>query len=932
MMKKIITAVLLCAALGGVSSCFLPFNEISAAKKSGSAGTLTVNIADTPEANAGPRTVVPGLLGISGLTLTVKLTDSMGVVHELGGIPTATATLPNVFYGPITVTVDAYNASSVKIAAGSASMIFSPGGSSSIAVKLTLAAPAGIGNGGFSLEISWPRSVGANYVVGILDTGSMYLPAIISGTVKNSAIISAGGIIQGAHTLKIFFYNDFSKSTSFGVFTEEVNIYNGFISNKWIGLDGSTQDKRAFTLEDFASSATEANLTFILGSTTQNVAFSKTGRTQFLIDPLTTESALTLCIGEGVEGQTVEYKLNAPSSFEPIKAGSPVNLPLTIGRNTISIQVTPPDLVNSVIYTATVNRKSGAAIIPIYGGAISSAGFKGYFTDLSANYELLGDLVISDSAPIYQIGYSGGGVHEFTGTFNGNDHTITGLNIEGAYNEQGCGLFGATFPETVIRNVSLKNITVHQSNVDNGGYYNGSLVGRNSGVIYRCGVSGSVSVDSGIGAGGFVGANEESGVIQECYSVANVISGGTYVGGLVGRNYSLIENCYARGSVKGYEFVGGLVGYNFLKGCILTSFSTGLVAASSNGGGLVGLNNGVIQLAPSCYYDSNTSQMNDNGTGGVGRTTTEMKGAVFPLWDTSLWGSDAAINTGYPYLKYFGAQTMIPPVQMSSADLRAAITGAPGGNYIMTDDIELTDNWIPIDIASPYYQGTFDGDGHTIFNMKIPIVTFNRGFISVIGGGGIVKNVTLESVRISNSEECTSAGGIVGRNEGTVDNCSVTGSISASQHSGGLAGENTGIISRCWAAVQVTADNNSAGGLVGQNGGTVQNCFALGKITGYASVGGLVGESWTDSIIINSYATGNISGTGNLGGLVGLNLSPTTITYSYYDKGTSGMSDSGKGLGLNTVAMKIPANFIGWNFTDRWGISPAINNGYPYLR
>jgi hypothetical protein len=183
----------------------------------------------------------------------------------------------------------------------------------------------------------------------------------------------------------------------------------------------------------------------------------------------------------------------------------------------------------------------------------------------------------------------------FAGTFDGNDHVISNLHIQGSDN---LGLFGQLSSEATILNLGLEAVDVNGT--DN---YIGSLAGDNDGSIENCYATGDVN---GIAiVGGLVGGNE--GRIADCYVTCDV-NGIETVGGLVGENNDSIEDCYTTCDVNGVNMVGGLVGDN--RGRISSSFTTGTVRGQRYVGGLVGDNDGSVL---SCY-----SSVDVNGVEMVG--------------------------------------------------------------------------------------------------------------------------------------------------------------------------------------------------------------------------------------------------------------------------------------------------------------------------
>ena len=143
----------------------------------------------------------------------------------------------------------------------------------------------------------------------------------------------------------------------------------------------------------------------------------------------------------------------------------------------------------------------------------------------------------------------------------------------------GVGLFGA------VGGGVIENVKVLDANVT-GGLFVGSLVGANHGSVISSCSSGNVTGGSEE-VGGLVGFNQ--GGIYDSYSSASVANGDMSIGGLVGRNDGSISDSYATGSVSGSQMVGGLVGFNTYWD-VSNCYATGTVSGGSSVGGLVGYN------------------------------------------------------------------------------------------------------------------------------------------------------------------------------------------------------------------------------------------------------------------------------------------------------------------------------------------------------
>jgi hypothetical protein len=169
---------------------------------------------------------------------------------------------------------------------------------------------------------------------------------------------------------------------------------------------------------------------------------------------------------------------------------------------------------------------------------------------------------------------------EFTGSFDGQNHTISNLSINRLYDDY-VGLFG-----TIGSSAEVENIGILYADINSYKSFVGSLVGSNYGTVSNSYSTGNVSGDNKVG--GLLGIS--NGTVSNSYSTGNVTGESDYVGGLVGNNSNgNISNSYSTGNViGGNRHVGGLVGRNSNNGNISNSNSTGNVTGEYNVGGLVG--------------------------------------------------------------------------------------------------------------------------------------------------------------------------------------------------------------------------------------------------------------------------------------------------------------------------------------------------------
>ena len=214
-------------------------------------------------------------------------------------------------------------------------------------------------------------------------------------------------------------------------------------------------------------------------------------------------------------------------------------------------------------------------------------------------------------------------------------------------------------------------------------------------------------------------------------------------------------------------------------------------------------------------------------------------------------------------------------------------------NITLDKNIDLTGkDWTPI--GTDYdnsYKGTFDGGGHTITGLTFTTNDEFAGLFGWLNRAGSVKNVVMEGVQItSNQIYGGSIGGVVGYSWGTIENCSVSGSVSGTNCVGGVVGsQKAGSIIGCSSSA-IVKGTRYVGGVAGEKWGTMTACYATGNVTleinspQDLSGGGVVGLNG-GSTVLACYATGNVnskgSNTGNvhIGGLFGDNYTVVTACY-----------------------------------------------------
>ena len=213
-------------------------------------------------------------------------------------------------------------------------------------------------------------------------------------------------------------------------------------------------------------------------------------------------------------------------------------------------------------------------------------------------------------------------------------------------------------------------------------------------------------------------------------------------------------------------------------------------------------------------------------------------------------------------------------------------------NITLDKNIDLTGkDWTPIGTSfDNSYTGTFDGGGHTITGLTITTKDQFVGLFGYLNRAGTVKNVVMEGIQITSNHMFGCTGGVVGYSWGTIENCSVSGSVSGTDCVGGVVGsQKAGSIIGCCTSATVKG-THYVGGVAGEKWGTMTACYATGNVTleinspQDLSGGGVVGLNG-GSTVLACYATGNVnskgSNTGNvhIGGLFGDNYTVVTACY-----------------------------------------------------
>ena len=366
---------------------------------------------------------------------------------------------------------------------------------------------------------------------------------------------------------------------------------------------------------------------------------------------------------------------------------------------------------------------------------------------------------------------------------------------------------------------------------------------------------------------------------------------------------------------------------------VLTDYTEGLASVQLTGLSTEGDNPDIIvpyDKGSNTYTAIVAPQSVAAGTAFVTCTFTNGKTFVYKMKNATDWQAGgeytytvslaAAKDLGYT-IESDGSYTV------TSADGLMNVAELVNGgktdiNITLDKNIDLTGkDWTPIGTSfDNSYTGTFDGGGHTITGLTITTKDQFVGLFGYLNRAGTVKNVVMEGIQITSNHMFGNTGGVAGFSWGTIENCSVSGSVSGTKCVGGVVGAQIdGSITGCSSSATVKGMVD-VGGVAGQtnSSATLTACYATGNVTieinpaKNIAGGSLVGMN-AGSSLLACYATGNVTSTGSstgyihIGGFLGNNY--TTVTAGYWK------NNHEQGIGYNresTGATKVDGSVVTW--------------------
>jgi hypothetical protein len=492
------------------------------------------------------------------------------------------------------------------------------------------------------------------------------------------------------------------------------------------------------------------------------------------------------------------------------------------------------------------------------------------------------------------------------------------------------------------------------------GQYGGvaGLAGSNAGVISQCYAAGNVSAGQYSNLAGLAGSN--SGVLSQCYTVAGLAKPTFSTrAGLALSNTGLIDHCYFLRAADGGGPDNGwgiplsseqmrqadrLVGWDFYspdgagragawlipeQGFPVLAWRTqasGLVWLPQVKGASLAEAQTMLEKAGLVFgnasYDFDIAVPADKVIG-LDPGCPVAKGAVV----------DVLVSLGVcDWKQNAGDGTKAKPYEVSSAGQLECLGQDRqlwSKSFVLTDDIELTGRLYGDAVIASYpnegkigFSGTLDGRGYHIVGLTIASASDYVGLFGYTSAGE-VRGLRLTDACVLGRSTLDALGGtgvLAGVNNGSVIDCSASGSVTGSRQVGGLVGRKyTGAIRRSFAEGSVSGNvrvgglagyvysssssisecsaegdvcgNSMVGGFAGVAYGTVNSCFATGNVCGDSSLGGLAGTAYGS--ISQCFATGDVSGKDNLGGLVGYAYSTSSTSQSFAVGNVSGNKNLG---------------------------------------
>lgn len=538
----------------------------------------------------------------------------------------------------------------------------------------------------------------------------------------------------------------------------------------------------------------------------------------------------------------------------------------------------------------------------------------------------------------------------YTGNFDGNGHTISGLYINST--AANTGLFGY-----VGAAGEIKNVTISDSVITSTQNYTGAVVGDSKGNITNCHTTATTRVTGANYVGGIVGELDSNMSLAQCSNAGEVQGTGTsgYAGGIAGRVQSNASNAltdsYNTGRITGVANVGGIAGclyngggiqnvYNtgsvsaskgvaggitgaFRSGAIKAAYNAGIVKATAKGGvaGRLDWNNGA-KTVQNVFYSNEYEAVGNlngctiqNGTA-TAKTSDELKALTSEDLGDGFAADTNGINSGYPVLAWQnGTVKSDDPEKDDNGWQGEAAKDAPqqkDGVYQIGTPEELA--WFAEkakqDSTDLKAVLTADLDLNNNVWTGIGGQTADTGFAGTLDGAGhTIKNLYLKNGK-----------GLIPYNKGTVKNLTLEGLLKGGDETAALTGTNAGTLEDITSRVAVTGGNKVAG-IAGNNtkDGIIKDCHNTGAVTGESYAAGIV-----------AYNEGSVSGCSNTavitagstfaGGIAAANTNAVKSEAANVSKS----ANSGHVIVSSSAERAYAGGVVGWNNAS---VSSLYNTG-----
>lgn len=542
---------------------------------------------------------------------------------------------------------------------------------------------------------------------------------------------------------------------------------------------------------------------------------------------------------------------------------------------------------------------------------------------------------------------------KYTGTFDGNGHTISGLYINST--AANTGMFGRIGSSAVVKNLTLADSVIRSTK-----NYTGAITGYidDAASVTNCHTKNSVQVSAAVYTGGITGYQDDTSTLTRCSNAAEV-TGANNVGGISGYNWSKssasLTDSYNRGSVSGSNLVGGICAQIYIGGTVSDVYNLGTVQATGTAGtptagGITGVfrwgtiksayNAGIVKATAKggvagrleassssrtvqnvFYSDEYEAVGNLNGcTIQNGTATAKTSDGLKALTSEDLGDGFAAdtngINSGYPVLAWQnGTVKSDDPEKDDNGWQGEAAKDAPqqkDGVYQIGTPAELA--WFAEKAAqdSTDLKAVLTADLDLNNNVWTGIggQTADTGFAGTLDGAGhTIKNLYLKNGK-----------GLIPYNKGTVKNLTLAGILKGGDETAALTGTNAGTLEEITSNVTVTGGNKIAG-IAGNNtkDGVIKDCHNTGAVTGESYAAGIV-----------AYNEGSVSGCSNTavitagstfaGGIAAANTNAVKSEAANVSKS----ANSGHVIVNSSAERAYAGGVVGWNNAS---VSSLYNTG-----